>query len=218
MQHVQHQIQKPDKAPPGEMALNASLEERAAPRFTLLIRSAKLLVGDRQFACLLRDISVSGASVRLFHPLPEGSRYAIELDNGMIMAADLVWHEGNAAGFHFHVPADVDDIMQGVYHFPKRDLRFAIEHSVEVHAGGEMCEARLTNLSRQGGKISCDLPLAKDQLVRIKGRGLPEIETRVRWKGAAEEEGQCGCEYGLVFDTTFSLAQLANVLHGLQKV
>ena len=34
-----------------------SAEERAAPRFTLLIRAAKLVAPQGQFVCVIRDVS-----------------------------------------------------------------------------------------------------------------------------------------------------------------
>lgn len=57
-------------------------EQRNAPRFTLLIRAAKLITGDGEFLVVVRDISRDGLKVRTFHPLPPDLDYAIELSGG----------------------------------------------------------------------------------------------------------------------------------------
>lgn len=185
------------------------LDERAAPRFTLLIRTAKLIVEDCQFLCLLRDVSATGASIRMFHPPVIGTRYEIEFESGQRVPADMVWQENQMAGFAFHTPIAVENLIMGECDFPRRDLRFEIEVPIQLHTRIGGWDADLCNLSRQGGRIECLTPLALDQPVRIVGQGIPEIEARVRWRN--------GTTYGLVFDTTFSLAQLADVLRDLHS-
>ena len=39
-------------------------DQRAAPRFTLLIRAAKLVSAQGEFVCVIRDVSETGVSVR----------------------------------------------------------------------------------------------------------------------------------------------------------
>ena len=38
-------------------------EQRAAPRFISLIRAAKLVCGQGEFVCVIRDVSATGVSV-----------------------------------------------------------------------------------------------------------------------------------------------------------
>ena len=45
-------------------------EQRVEPRFTLLIRAAKLIAGSDEFLVVVRDVSRDGLKVRTFHPLP----------------------------------------------------------------------------------------------------------------------------------------------------
>ncbi len=197
--------QMPQLAP--ETGVSAEIDDRAAPRFTLLIRTAKLLVEDRQYLCIVRDISATGASIRSFHPIPDGTRIALELQNGEQHAANLVWQNDAEAGFEFHTPIDVDEIVLGLSDYPKRDLRFDIDMPVTLRTGGRTMDGRLANLSRQGGNVVCSGTLAIDQPLQIEGASLPDIEARVRWRG----DGQ----YGLIFDTTFSLSNLAMLVRSL---
>ena len=51
-------------------------EQRTAPRFTLLIRTAKLLSSSGEYLCVIRDVSSEGIKVRTFHQLPDGEDFA----------------------------------------------------------------------------------------------------------------------------------------------
>lgn len=68
--------------------------------------------------------------------------------------------------------------------------------------------AELSNISQQGARIECDSLFAIEQPLRIASERLPELVARVRWR----REGI----YGLAFDTTFSLKQLALFVASLQ--
>lgn len=193
--------------PPQQPNSAAELEDRAAPRFTLLIRTAKLVIDDQQYLCVVRDISATGASIRSFHEMPSGQRMAIEFQTGDAHPVEPVWQKDGEAGFKFLVPIDVETIVAGYGEYPKRDLRFDIALPATVASLNGHRDAQLVNLSRQGGSIETDANLSIDQPVRLQAAGVPEIVARVRWR----KDGA----YGLVFDTTFSLANLALLLNDL---
>ena len=182
---------------------------RVAPRFTLLIRTAKLVMADKQYLCVIRDVSATGASVRTFHPLIEGRRMALHLDTGHNLPVEKVWEKDGEAGFQFQTPVEVDDIVRGRSKYPRRDLRFEIEQQVSLCYGLQKTTAVLRNLSRQGGLIECDAPLALAQLIKLEGDGFPDIQARVRWR----KNGY----YGLAFDTTFTMSNLALLIRDLHK-
>ena len=57
-------------------------EQRGAQRFTLLIRAAKLVTSKGEFICVIRDVSTTGVSVKLFHQVPDEDEMALELQSG----------------------------------------------------------------------------------------------------------------------------------------
>lgn len=187
--------------------VSVDVEDRVAPRFTLLIRTAKLIVDHQQYLCVIRDISATGFSIKSFHPIEKGRRVVVELQSGDCHPADMVWQKEGEAGFEFHTPIEVDSVVMGVSDHPKRDLRFDLELPVILHTHGLKLQANLTNLSRQGGNVHCDSKLSIAQSIRIEARGMPEIEAKVRWR----KDGV----YGLIFDTTFSLANLAMLIRNM---
>ncbi len=184
------------------------VEDRVAPRFTLLIRPAKLLVGPCQIVCVIRDLSATGVSVRLFEDVTWRGLIQIELQTGDRYTLEHVWHRGTEAGFRFLDPVAVEDVIAQNSFYPKRDLRFDIDLPARLRNLTGSVDAQLRNISRQGGLLSCDPPLALNQPLRIESDRLPDIEARVRWR----REGL----YGLVFDTTFSLAALAEAVRSTQ--
>src|SRR6218665_388546 len=82
-------------------------DQRAAPRFTLLIRSAKIISSSGEFLCIVRDVSSSGVRLRLFHPLPPGPDVTLELASGEQFEVTSVWENDDHAGFRFVEEIDV---------------------------------------------------------------------------------------------------------------
>ena len=184
-------------------------EERGAPRFTLLIRAAKLISGQGEFICVIRDVSATGASLRLFHDLPPCENVEIELQSGQRYAMRRVWTRVREAGYEFSGEVDVDKLVSEVGQFPKRPIRLAIEFPVAISAGLQRERATILNISQQGARIECDGLFAIDQSIRIEGEALSEVRAKVRWRKSKE--------YGLVFEDTFSLADLARLAAHLQS-
>jgi hypothetical protein len=78
--------------------LDVHLDERAAPRFTLLIRTAKLICGNADYLCVIRDVSAEGISVRLFHPIPTADEIILEMQTGDRHPVRAVWQNPGEAG------------------------------------------------------------------------------------------------------------------------
>lgn len=51
-----------------------------------LVRPAKLASTQGEFVCVLRDISRTGFSAKLFHKLPSCEEFTLELQNGQTYA------------------------------------------------------------------------------------------------------------------------------------
>jgi len=192
-------------------AVEAELEERAAPRFTLLIRTAKLICEAAEFLCVIRDVSSTGISVRMFHSIPseaEDAELVLEMQTGDRHPIKLIWQRPGEAGFRFVTPVDVEQLIRRSSRFPKRELRFAAELPVRLVSSGGMYDGVLHNFSQQGAMIETGDRLAIAQTIRIESPGWPNIEAKVRWRKAER--------YGLIFDTTFRLHDLAEAIHALR--
>ena len=192
--------------------LAAGAEMRAAPRFTLLIRAAKLVSAQGEFVCVIRDVSETGISVRLFHALPGCKDFALHMPAGAVYEVAQVWQRDNEAGFAFAEPVAVSHLINESSDYPKRGLRLSLCFPVTIATLTQRFEATVENLSQQGARITCDALLAIDQTIRIEAPGvtkeLREVRAKVRWRRERH--------YGVVFDDTFTLGDFARLAARLQ--
>jgi hypothetical protein len=193
---------KPDAA--GQAAPAPSTgEHRAATRYTPLIRTAKITGEAGEFLCVVSDISATGVSVRLFHPLPRDGALKLEMPNGEELPIEPVWSEDGRAGFRFVSPVELSRVLSGHSKWPKRPIRLNLDMPATLSGLFGHLDATIRNISLQGAQIECMTRLAIDQRLRLSNEVLPEIVTKVRWRN--------GKLYGLVFDNTFQFADLAKI-------
>jgi hypothetical protein len=199
-----------DETPPvAASAAEDEAEQRRAPRFTLLIRAAKLISPTDEFLCVVRDASESGVSVRLFHPLPKDIPLSLEMPNGDCLALERVWEEEGKAGFRFAGRVDIDRIVDCPSRFSRRAVRVKVEVPCDLLVGVRRARATIHNLSQQGALITTPDRLSLIQRVRLSAEGMPEIAAKVRWRR--------GESYGLSFEDTFQFAELAALAFELRR-
>lgn len=206
MQHLPSMI-----GPPGTVTADGLWDEgspatelRNEPRFTLLIRAAKLIAGADEFLVVVRDVSREGLKVRTFHPLPDDGDFAIELANGERHRIDKIWEDGEIKGFRFQDPVALEQLLaESPGGKPRRPVRVRLNVPVKVFAGVRRCDGVFIDISQNGACMSSDEHLALGQRVRIECPGLPELIGSVRWRRAPL--------YGLNFEQTFRLDDLARI-------
>lgn len=189
-------------APPGS-------EHRSAPRYALLIRTAKIIADGREFLCIIRDASASGLKIRLFSDLPQAREFTVELMTGDRYAVELVWMADDHAGLRFAQEIDIERLLdesKGTY--PKRQVRLQIAIGGMLHSGGEAVPVVFRNLSQQGACIESEKWLLMNELVRLETGVTPPLYAKVRWRSHPR--------YGLIFEHTFRLEELARISAPLQ--
>lgn len=185
-----------------------AIEQRSAPRFTSLIRVAKLVCGQGEFVCVLRDVSSTGVRLRCFHALPRDPSLALALPNGEIIAIECVREDGLEASFRFGAAIPVERLMRETRGYPRRQLRLAVAIPLMLHTRSGPVAAVTENIAQQGCRLTAAVPLALAQPVLIEGGPIAPIRAKVRWR----RDGACG----LVFDDTFSLPDFARLAARLQ--
>lgn len=176
-------------------------DQRAAPRFIALIRAAKLLSDGNEFICVVRDVSTSGVRLRCFHAIPHGQAMALELQNGDSFPLERVRDEGQDASFRFAGEAPIERLLQESINYPRRPLRLNMNIPLTLRTPAGPIAAVTQNISQQGCRVECAMPLALAQPVLVESALLPGIRAKVRWRR--------GNACGLVFDDTFSLKDFA---------
>ncbi len=208
LSHSWDEVPDPGGAPDADEPFDVS-EQRDAPRFTLLIRAAKLTSPGAEFLCVVRDASETGVSVRLFHPLPEDHDFTLELPKGDRHELERVWETEGKAGFRFLKPVALERIVEARGGYAKRPMRLRIEVPCRLIAGLRRVEGTIANLSQQGAQISTPELLKLAQRIKLEIEGVPAIAARVRWRRQDS--------YGLSFEDTFQFAELAALAFDLQR-
>lgn len=179
-------------------------ERRLVARRSTMLRPAKLVVDDREFLCVVRNVSQQGVNVLLFHELPKFELLAIEFDNGDQHAIRRIWQTGSQMGCVFLFPIeDLTVVMTQADARPRRQPRLHLEHEAVLHVDDIRTTIILRDISQRGAAIDAPHWLKIDQLVRIESAFLPTIYAKVRWRRPPR--------YGLIFEQLFGLAELAKL-------
>ncbi len=184
-------------------------DQRAAPRFTLLIRAARLVTDSGEFVCVIRDVSETGLSVRMFHAMPGGDRLELHMPGGRRYSIRNVWTRDNEAGFEFLEPVQVAELITEAGMYPKRGVRIGVHFPATIGTLTQQYDILVENLSQQGARFECEGRLAIDQSLRFEGPGFREVRAKVRWRRDNR--------YGVVFDDTLALGDFARLVARLQN-
>jgi hypothetical protein len=79
----------------------AAADKRAAPRSSLMFRTAKILCESGEYVCVVRDVSATGCRLRLFHAAPPDTHLFLELANGERYAIERIWTRDEYVGCRF---------------------------------------------------------------------------------------------------------------------
>lgn len=183
---------------------SSSVERRAMPRFTLLIRTAKVMGATGEFLCIVRNVSPLGVRIKTFAPLPPEAEIDLELANGERHHIIKVWEDGDLVGFRFSAPVDIERLVsEAPSQLRKRDVRLncLMPALLTAHAGE--CDAKFHDISQHGARIECGLHLAVGERVHIESDVLPPIDATVRWRRAPF--------YGVIFEQVFRFDELARL-------
>lgn len=179
----------------------AASDQRSAPRFISLIRAAKLVCGQGEFVCVVRDVSSTGVRLRCFHTLPRETGMALELQNGDSFLIERVRDEGAEASFRFTGEVPIQRLVQENWPYPRRPLRLKVAIPLSLRTTAGSVAVVTQNMSQQGCRVETAFPLALAQSVIVESPHLPGIRAKVCWR----RDGACG----LVFDDTFTLRDFA---------
>lgn len=200
MMNAQGQVQTSDES--------QFLDLRAAPRFSVMMRTAKLLSESGEYICVVRDISATGTKLRLFHEPPPDSHLFLELANGFRYAMERMWHADGHAGFRFSSAIDVEEFIEEPNRHPRRPVRLQLRLPAIVTVSSQQNGAMLIDLSQHGACVETGLPIAVGKPLRFEVEGMPVRHGHVCWR----RENR----HGLVFQDSLRLDEFARHARQLQ--
>lgn len=191
-----------------DLGSTSGAELRGAPRVGVMIRPAKLLTPEGEFLCVVRDVSETGMSARVFHEMPDCGEVMIELQNGDQYVAEIVWQAEGKIGLRFEHQADLARLVECPSQYSKRPIRVRVDVPARVSSLTGQADVSIEDISGQGAKISCEERLPLSGNITLHAAGLPETRAKIRWR----RNGQ----YGLVFVDTLQMAELAEAVRVMQ--
>jgi hypothetical protein len=196
----EHYVEAEEQAPEAPKE-----DRRKAPRFTLLIQTAKLIAHGGEFLCVVRDASQEGIRVRHFGYLPKERFFGFELANGEAFTVELVWQDEEFAGLKFQDEVNLERVVKLARNgLPKRQVRLETQLEGMVAFSDVKAPISIRNISQQGACIECAEHMAVGQLIKLETEDLEQTFARVRWRRETI--------YGLVFDKTISIERLATIV------
>jgi hypothetical protein len=184
------------------------VDMRAAPRSSLIFRTAKILCESGEYVCVVRDVSATGTRLRLFHAAPPDEHMFLEQANGDRYAMERVWMRDGHAGFRFSCTIDVDRFITEPSAFARRPIRLKLHQPADIMVDGVVSPVMLLDLSQQGARIEAGRKLAIEQKLWLAIEGHPERFGSVRWREAYT--------HGLVLQQGFRLDEFAQYAYALQ--
>ena len=185
-------------------------EKRAAPRFTLLIRTAKLIAPGGEFFCVVRDASSDEMSARVFLPVPvpEDTPLIVEFGNGERLPVIKIWQDGDVAGFRFVESVAIDRLLADAPEgLRKRSVRLRLALPVTLTVAGRSIPATYRDISQHGACLHCEERLPVNARIELASAILPSLEAHVRWRRAPL--------YGVIFTQAFRFDDLARLTASL---
>lgn len=192
----------PQDAAAGEPA-DGRAHVRREGRVATVMLVARLVSGQRDQLCRIRNISANGLKVHTAFPLLVGEEARIELRSGRSVEGRIVWSTPPFAGMHFLHTYDVEELLSstpldGNDHVARLP-RVQVNHPVLVHAGNRMLGASIVDLSQGGAKLRLRANVSRGEQVSLSIGGLASIKATVRW--ARAEEAGVAFHETIPFDT-----------------
>jgi hypothetical protein len=165
----------------------AGTERRGQERHTTLLRVALLHAGGVQDICVVKNISSTGLSTRVYTKLAIGESVQIEFRSGELLTGSVVWARDREVGISFRTAIDVNAVLAGRWVTEigrARNLpRIQVACQGQLRTGSGSRSVLLRDISQAGARLCLETPDAPTGAVVLSLPGLPPVAGVVRWVG-----------------------------------
>lgn len=195
------------RLPASAAADTAQHEMRREQRLCTLFKTGRLLSTGPETICRVRNISSNGFMADVCPAPPPGEMVTLELSEGSIHEARVVWSHADRFGAEFLVPQSVSRLLgSGADRDPRRRHRaLRLEPrgaSVTILHQGPPTRASILNISQTGMAVfACGLSLSAgaSRALRIDVDGLDPMDGFLCWN--ARDEAGIQFQVPLSFET-----------------
>lgn len=160
------------------------LERRAQKRHIALLRVGLLHADGTGDLCVVKNVSASGLSARVYRELAIGEQVQIEFRSGELLNGSVVWARNWDIGIAFSEPIDLDSLLASRWvtepdrrrNLPRVELscRGRLSRGVESHG------ILLQDISQGGARVQVGKPVEPGNVV-LSLPDLPPVAGVVRW-------------------------------------
>lgn len=179
---------KPAELRPGTMT-DGPLGRRASQRSHSVLLVARLIGGDADDMCLVRDVSSSGAQIRTQQALRVDDRVVLEFGGSLSVDATVRWVRPGTAGVQFDYCIDVENVLSATTPKDARRSTPRIQRCARVllSTAALEVEASLIDITPGGGGVTLKTPRTFPHgtqiMVSIKNfLQRPQRPAEVRWQ------------------------------------
>lgn len=184
-------------------------DRRGAKRHIALLRVALLHVSGSKELCVVKNISQSGLSARVYRKLASGDEVEIEFKSGELLSGSVIWDDNWNIGIQFPKPIDVEAVLASRWVIEAgrgRNLpRIDIDFPGRLTLGTSSFEVQLQDISQSGARVRMGTAIAAHAKIVLALEGLPPTAGVVRWTR--------GSEVGISFNECISFEQLARWIY-----
>ena len=171
-------------------------ERRSSERERIVLRIGLLTAAARTCFCLVKNISPSGAQVKVYGDATVGSAMTLRIGDEDPLGGRVVWARDGLAGLDFDGTVDLELLLRAAQKLAptkrRSSPRVDAVGQVLLRSGGKIYAAALCDISTSGAKIRTSKLLQLGPSVAITLPGFPPMKGYVRWAD--------GVHAGLVFD------------------
>ena len=185
--------------------IGETADRRSSSRQTIILRIGVLAYAERSTFCVVKDISPTGAQLRLFGSVPADAAVALRVGDEDAVNGRIAWVRDMSAGIEFDDPIDATRllrVMQKVAPVKRRSSpRVEAAARVLLRTGGRSYPAELADISAMGARVRALRPVRLGPSVMVTLPDLPTVKAFVRWTDETD--------LGLVFESPLPIQLIA---------
>jgi hypothetical protein len=186
-------------------------DRRGEKRHIALLRVALLHVGGTRELCVVKNISPSGLSARVYRKLAIGDEVEIEFRSGELLKGSVVWEGNWDIGILFPEPIDIGPVLASrrvTGTGRGRNLpRINVNVPARFMSGPQSFGGQLKDILQSGAKVRTESAIPVHAKVVLILPDLPPTAGVVRWG--------CGTEIGISFNEYISFELVARWIQAL---
>lgn len=189
-------------------------ERRLTSRQTMILRVGLLAYGEGATFCLVKNISPTGAQLRLYGQVPENANVVLRVGDEEAVTGGIAWVQGNLAGIEFDHVLNSGMLLRAMQKLPQAKRRSSprvkTAARVLLRTGGRNYPGELRDVSAIGARVRTSRAIQLGPSVMITLPDLPTIKAFVRWNRESE--------LGLAFEAPLPIQLIAEWMNGRLNV